>query len=154
MQNGLHCIEYWTVLKDVRLLIWNCLNFASSNNAKYRSGNWLRLIYSVESWKYLLFWRRNIDWERRSIAKNKKHTNMDLTVLIFTYLLALCTCFEAESKQKPGRGRGSMWWYVISHSKKRSNFKFYCSIKCIIPKVWLLLNDLINQFEIKMSFNW
>ncbi|KAG4065413.1 hypothetical protein HA402_002811 [Bradysia odoriphaga] len=37
---------------------------------------------------------------------------MDLTVLIFTYLLALCTCFEAESKQKPGRGRGSMWWGI------------------------------------------
>lgn len=59
---------------------------------------------------------------------------MDLTVLIFTYLLALCTCFEAESKQKPGRGRGSMWWYVNSHY----NIILFVD-KCIESKCFLMI---------------
>ncbi|KAJ6649158.1 Protein wingless [Pseudolycoriella hygida] len=37
---------------------------------------------------------------------------MDLSVLAFVYLLAMCTCSVVESKQKPGRGRGSMWWGI------------------------------------------
>uniref|UniRef100_A0A1B0CVR7 Protein Wnt n=1 Tax=Lutzomyia longipalpis TaxID=7200 RepID=A0A1B0CVR7_LUTLO len=37
---------------------------------------------------------------------------MDLSVLVFIYLLAICTSSEVESKHKPGRGRGSMWWGI------------------------------------------
>ncbi|GAB0088958.1 Protein Wnt [Sergentomyia squamirostris] len=37
---------------------------------------------------------------------------MDLSVLVFIYLMAICTSSEVESKHKPGRGRGSMWWGI------------------------------------------
>ncbi|XP_063702334.1 protein wingless [Culicoides brevitarsis] len=37
---------------------------------------------------------------------------MDKSIIFLVCLMALCTCAEVESRNKPGRGRGSMWWGI------------------------------------------
>ncbi|XP_036322048.1 protein wingless-like [Rhagoletis pomonella] len=37
---------------------------------------------------------------------------MDLSQFLYLCLIVLCTNTATESKQKPGRGRGSMWWGI------------------------------------------
>jgi len=48
-------------------------------------------------------------YKQTTTTKLVKNFAMDLSYIFIVCLLALCSA-DAESKQKSGRGRGSMWW--------------------------------------------
>lgn len=98
------------------------------------------------------------EWNFRHEFRDLKLTQMDMLTVFYLCLMALCTYADADKQlNKQGRGRGSIWWWVLLFRRRISlvltewmqiaALNCFMEISSLMLTTWKSITSDANSFE-------